>query len=245
VPADDEYIEKMNKMLDVLDCEGNFIMAKRREQVQQKGFWHRALNVWVLDMSSGQVAVGQRPQTKDIDPGKWTCVSGRIASGELSLQAAVDALDGELGLPFEESNVHFLFSIKCQKPINAGPFQGVMDRVWLDVYAACLDEHVPVSSMKLDVRDKLAVKWVRIEELQQQFSNPNGEYVAPNNDEYSERLFKHLWRLVREHHKTHMLALEETKGAGAVNHLLQNTAAVTGKGDWHTGYGGAKMTPEP
>ena len=34
-------------VLDVLDSQGNFIMAKPRLVVQQKGFFHRAFNVWV------------------------------------------------------------------------------------------------------------------------------------------------------------------------------------------------------
>merc|ERR1719160_484169 len=102
-------------------------MSKSRYIVHREGFWHRALNVWVIDLSTGRVLIGQRAASKDIDPCKWTCVSGRVPSGELSMNAAVSQLENEFsikptstsqsgvtsGPPSALREVSLMFSIKC------------------------------------------------------------------------------------------------------------------------------------
>merc|ERR1719379_2469250 len=185
-------------------------MSKPRYIVHREGFWHRALNVWVIDLSTGRVLIGQRAASKDIDPGKWTCVSGRVPSGELSMNAAVDQLDNEFsikptqasgitgaGAPSALREVSLMFSIKCCRDITNGVFAGQRDATWLDVYAACLNEEIPVEKLKLDLRDKQAARYIRLEQLRRAYARRDPEFVIPANEEYIAKLFKYLNKLFK------------------------------------------------
>jgi len=208
---DPEQEEKMHCMLDVLNSEGQFIMSKPRHIVHREGFWHRALNVWVIDLSTARVLIGQRAASKDIDPGKWTCVSGRVPSGELSMNAAVDQLENEFSIkPAQASSgiagagstsalreVSLMFSIKCSRDITNGSFAGQRDATWLDVYAACLNEEIPVEKLKLDLRDKQAARYIRLEQLRRAYARRDPEFVIPANEEYIAKLFKYLNKLFK------------------------------------------------
>jgi len=214
---DPEHEERMKCALDVLNSEGQFIMSKPRYIVHREGFWHRALNVWVVDLSTGRVLIGQRAASKDIDAGKWTCVSGRVPSGELSMNAALSQLENEFSIkPAKESHsitgvstgaiqksadilreVSLQFSIKCDRPIHNGVFAGQRDATWLDVYAACLTKEIPVEKLKLDLRDKQAARYIRLEQLRRAYARRDPEFVIPANDEYVAKLFKYLTRLVK------------------------------------------------
>jgi len=208
---DPERDEKMHCMLDVLNSEGQFIMSKPRYIVHREGFWHRALNVWVIDLSTARVLIGQRAASKDIDPGKWTCVSGRVPSGELSMNAAVDQLENEFSIkPAQASSgvaaqvgtsslreVSLMFSIKCCRDITNGAFAGQRDATWLDVYAACLNEEIPVEKLKLDLRDKQAARYIRLEQLRRAYARRDPEFVIPANEEYIAKLFKYLNKLFK------------------------------------------------
>lgn len=196
---DPEMDEKMNMMLDVLDSEGHFIMSKPRSVVHKEGFWHRALNVWVVDMSTGNVLIGQRPITKGIDPGKWTCVTGRVESGQLSLTSALEQLFGETSIKMEDSlegQMQLMFSIKCAHQITNGVFAGQRDATWLDVYAACLQETIPIEQMKLDTKDKQAAKYISIDKLHEAYVEKNPDFVIPSNEEYTRKLFQYLRTLI-------------------------------------------------
>jgi len=197
--ADPEKDEKMNKMLDVLDTEGHFIMSKPRSVVHREGFWHRALNVWVVDLSTGNVLIGQRSYTKDIDPGKWTCVTGRVESGQLSMTSALEQLRGELSIKADDAlngQVQLIFSTKCSHEIKNGVFAGQRDATWLDVYAACLYETIPIEQLKLDTKDKLAAKYVSLDTLEQAYLTRDPEFVIPANQEYTRKLFQYLRTLI-------------------------------------------------
>lgn len=208
---DPEHREKMHTMLDVLNSEGQFIMSKPRYIVHREGFWHRALNVWVIDLSTGRVLIGQRAASKDIDPCKWTCVSGRVPSGELSMNAALSQLENEFSIKPTVTNqgaistsstsplreVSLMFSIKCSREITNGVFAGQRDATWLDIYAACLSEEIPIERLKLDLRDKQAARYIRLEQLRRAYARRDPEFVIPTNEEYVHKLFKYLTKLYR------------------------------------------------
>jgi len=208
---DPEHREKMHTMLDVLNSEGQFIMSKPRYIVHREGFWHRALNVWVIDLSTGRVLIGQRAAGKDIDPCKWTCVSGRVPSGELSMNAALSQLENEFSIkPAQASgsavastsssalrDISLMFSIKCSRDIDNGVFTGQRDATWLDIYAACLNEEIPVERLKLDLRDKQSARYIRLEQLRRAYARRDPEFVIPPNEEYITKLFKYLTKLYK------------------------------------------------
>lgn len=185
--------EKMNKMIDVLNSEGHLIMQRPRCDVHQNGFWHRAVNVWVVCPSTSRVLLGQRAITKDVDPRKWTCVCGRVPSGELSMNAAIDQLHSELSIDVEpDKQITLAFRMKCPRKIEDGVFAGLLDGAWIDVYIARIPDEIAIDKLHLDVRMKQAAKYISKDELQIAFACKDPQFVIPPLEEYGEKLFHNL-----------------------------------------------------
>eukprot|EP00427_Karlodinium_veneficum_P032915 CAMPEP_0169187462 /NCGR_PEP_ID=MMETSP1016-20121227/2936_1 /TAXON_ID=342587 /ORGANISM="Karlodinium micrum, Strain CCMP2283" /LENGTH=279 /DNA_ID=CAMNT_0009263421 /DNA_START=50 /DNA_END=889 /DNA_ORIENTATION=+ len=198
--------ERMHVMLDVLNGEGQLIMRRPRCDVHRQGFWHRAVNVWVLCAPTGRVLMGQRSQSKDVDPLKWTCVCGRVPSGELSHTAAVDRLEEELSIrDLPDDQVSLIFSMKCPRKIENGLFAGHDDGAWIDVYVAVLREEIPIEKLHLDVRAKQSAKYLAVADLKRALlqQDEGDDFVIASNPEYNPRLFHYLrktceaWQTIR------------------------------------------------
>merc|ERR1739848_657513 len=124
---------------------------------------------------------------------KWTCVCGRVPSGELSHTAVVERLDEEFsikGLPDEQ--VSLIFSMKCPRKFSNGLFAGQDDAAWMDVYVAVLQEEIPIERLHLDVRAKQTAKYVYVSDLQRALESQDDEFVIPSNPEYAPKLFHYL-----------------------------------------------------
>jgi len=185
--------ERMNQMLDVLNGEGQLIMRRPRADVHRLGFWHRAVNVWIICTSTSRVLMGQRSMSKDMDPRRWTCVCGRVPSGELSYNAAAERLHAEFSIKdLPDDQLSLMFSLKCPRKFHKGIFTGQDDGAWIDVYVACLNEEIPVEKLHLDVRAKQAAKYVPLLELQRSYELEDENYVIPTNAEYCKKLFHYL-----------------------------------------------------
>jgi isopentenyldiphosphate isomerase len=184
---------RMQTVLDVLNGEGQLIMRRPRCDVHRQGFWHRAVNVWILCTSTSRVLMAQRAICKDVDKGKWTCVCMRVPSGELSHTAAVERLEEELSIrDLPDEQVSLIFSMKCPRKFTTGIFSGQDDAAWVDVYVAVLKEEIPIEKLHLDVRAKQAAKYVSLADLKQSLESQDEQYVIPSNPEYVPRLFHHL-----------------------------------------------------
>eukprot|EP00747_Dinoflagellata_sp_TGD_P168524 gnl/TRDRNA2_/TRDRNA2_195087_c0_seq1.p1 gnl/TRDRNA2_/TRDRNA2_195087_c0~~gnl/TRDRNA2_/TRDRNA2_195087_c0_seq1.p1 ORF type:complete len:275 (-),score=60.57 gnl/TRDRNA2_/TRDRNA2_195087_c0_seq1:63-887(-) len=204
--AESKDEEKMNMMLDVLNSEGQLIMVRRRCDVHKQGFWHRVVNVWVIVTSTWRVLLGQRAMSKDMDPRRWTCVCGRVPSGELSHTAAEERLETEFSIrDLPHTEISLMFSMKCTRLITRGLFAGQQDAACTDVYVACLKEEIPVEKLHLDVRAKQAAKYVTLEELQSAYNIKDESYVIPS-EEYSKKLFHYLRKTCEEKEKQLSLA---------------------------------------
>eukprot|EP00927_Polykrikos_kofoidii_P050671 TRINITY_DN44565_c0_g1_i1.p1 TRINITY_DN44565_c0_g1~~TRINITY_DN44565_c0_g1_i1.p1 ORF type:complete len:303 (+),score=53.92 TRINITY_DN44565_c0_g1_i1:120-1028(+) len=185
--------ERMGMMLDVLNAEGEIVMQRPRGDVHRHGFWHRAINVWVVCTKTSRVLIGKRAESKDVDPCKWTCVCGRVPKGELSMNAAAERLDTEFSIDVElDRQLSLAFSMKCPKPIPQGIFRDQQDGALIDVYLARLDEEIPVEKMQIDPRHKQLARYISIDELQLLWDCRDPNYVLPPNAEYSKKLFHYL-----------------------------------------------------
>lgn len=202
--VDSAYEKKMYSPLDVLDGGGAFIMSRPRYIVHRDGFWHRAVNVWVLCIDTGRVLLGQRASTKDIDPNKWTCICGRVPSGDFSFNAAMEQLSSEVGLKGLEldADVSLAFSMKSMRTITQGVFNGQSDATWLDVYVATLATEVPLERLHLDVADKQDVKYITIDQLRDAYDRKDPDFVLPANHEYLAKLFRYLTKAMVDANKS-------------------------------------------
>lgn len=177
--------------LDVLNNEGVLVMTRPRHEIHRQGFWHRGVNVWVICPSTQRVLMGQRCMSKDHDPRKWTCVCGRVPSGDLSYNAAFDKVADEFNIA-DHVHLDLMFSMKCQKGMTKGVFAGQMDSVWLDVYVGVLEAEVPVHRILLNVKSKQAASYVNLADLTHALEVKDPSYVHPPNEEYTKKLLHYL-----------------------------------------------------
>lgn len=184
---------RMQIMLDVLNGEGKLIMRRPRCDVHRQGFWHRAVNLWILCPLTSRVLIAQRSASKDVDPEKWTCVCGRVPSGGDSHNTAHGSLESELSIrDLPDDQVSLVFSMKCPRKITTGLFSGQDDTAWMDVYVALLKEEIPIERLHLDVRAKQAAEYMPLDDFQRALERKDAEYVIPSNPEYAPKLFRYM-----------------------------------------------------
>jgi len=192
--------ERSKLPLDVLNSQGRTMMALPRADVHQQGYWHRAVNVWILCPSTGRVLVGQRATGKYVDARRWTCACGRLDAGEHSMDAAVRRVAAEFNISAvpeqqeiseETASVNLIFMLRVRSQIEKGVYAGQEDNTYLDVYLATLHKEIPLEHLQLDVRDKQACKYIAIDELEMAFRQKSESFVIPS-EEYSRKLIYYL-----------------------------------------------------
>jgi hypothetical protein len=190
---DDVVVDEAKDVVDVLDSEGRFIMSKERSVVEEKGFFHRGVHVYLFCPKERRVLLGQSHPTAIRDPSKWGCLTGRVASGDMSSCAALDLLKSELGIVIEPSEAKLLFSIKTEREVQEGKHNGVIDRVWLDVYCMCIPTVISIDQMKVNLEEWQSVDYFSLDYMRHTLlqNDPNGIMVIPKQ-EYQQRLFQTL-----------------------------------------------------
>merc|ERR1712196_496748 len=166
-------------------------MSKPRSVVEEKGFFHRGVHVYLFHPTSGQVLLGRSHPAAIRDPNKWGCLTGRVESGSMSSRAALDLLKSELGILMEPSEAKLLFSIKTEREVQEGKHAGVIDRVWLDVYCMCIPAMIRIDQMKVNLEEWTAVEYFDLEKMRERLARIDPEMVIPKQ-EYQQRLFQNL-----------------------------------------------------
>jgi len=186
----------VGSLVDTLDDAGNLMSTTRHcGDVHSKGFWHRYVHVWVLDLSRGAVMMQHRAPTKVPFGSMWSCCTGHIGEAESSGAAASRALLEELKMTYLETQLEFMFS--CKE--NASD-QDLTLKQMLDVYALGLESSPSTYAIGIDADQATAVKYISIEELEEVYAEKLSDHVLVSNPEYPHRLFRSLRKLVREYH---------------------------------------------
>ena len=82
-----------------------------RSVVHSRGLYHRAVHVWLLVPSTGELLLQRRARCKDSWPGALdiSC-AGHVSAGDAPLPSAVRELAEELGLAVPTSRLEWLFT---------------------------------------------------------------------------------------------------------------------------------------
>ena len=168
-------MKECDEFLDVLDKAGNptgEILS--REEVHQRGLWHRTVHLWVLN-SQGQVLLQLRAPTVHSDPNRWDISSaGHIPAGEGSLVGAVRELKEELGIDAREEEFEFLFSTTHQIEVGR-----IFDRAYNDIYLIKRD--IAPDDFKLQAEEVSQVRWIHWTALENLAADPQ---VVDHSPEY-------------------------------------------------------------
>ena len=93
---------------DVVDDSDRVIGKGPRPEVHMTGKWHRAIYVFVFN-SKGELFLQERSDSKDSEPGLWTCsVSGHLSSGQTYADAAIRETHEEIGVEVKPEPLFYL-----------------------------------------------------------------------------------------------------------------------------------------
>lgn len=163
----------MNEYLDILDKNGNQTGKRElRTIVHQKGLWHRAVFVAIIN-SKNQILLQKRGPNKDSHPNCWDIsVGGHIPAGMNSLEAADKELEEELGIKVDSKDLQHLFSYKHSVILNDGKF---LNNSWYDLYL--LKKDIKINEIMMQVEELSEIKWFDINKLKEELNNKNSTFV--------------------------------------------------------------------
>lgn len=154
-------INDFMEILDILDENGQLTGERSsREEVHQKGLWHRVVHIWILN-SRGEVLIQKRSARKLTSPNLWVMsCEGHLAAGDSSEETVLKELHEELGLSIEPADIEFLYGYKRKSITNNGTYFG---NHFIDVFLIRSDFNV--ADLKLQEEEVAEVRWIKIDEM--------------------------------------------------------------------------------
>lgn len=172
--------------IDVLDENSNPTgEVKSREEVHQKGLWHRAVHVWLVN-ERNEILLQLRSKTKEINPGLWDIsAAGHAVAGDDSIKAAQREILEEIGITVSEEELTFLGQIKKTSIHKDGTY---VNNQFDDIYLA--RTNLKVTDFTFNDGEVEKVEYVSIETLKEWVRDQKPDLV-PHPSEY-ELLFKSI-----------------------------------------------------
>jgi len=192
--------ERDRGLVDTLDDAGNVMGRRQAGDVHVKGFWHRYVHVWVLDLENRAVMLQLRAPGKKPYGSMWSCCTGLVGEAEPAQCAAARALQEELKLSHPEEELVFLFA--CRENTTAGDYVVKQN---INAYVLPLGRWPKVApdpkTLGVDADQATAIKYMSLDSLEAVFAEKPPDYVVVENPEYVQRLFHSLRKIVREYHE--------------------------------------------
>ena len=105
-----------NELLFVVDEKNQPLAPLPRHTVHDKGIWHRATGIWVINQKK-QILSQKRSLKKDLEPGKWeTFFGGHLHPTDTYLENAIQELSEELGISVQKDTLIPYKIFKSDKP---------------------------------------------------------------------------------------------------------------------------------
>ena len=165
------YEIRKEGLIDVLDKDGVPTgEAVNIYDLHQRGLWHRAANVYILD-GTGRVLLQKRSKYVKTFPNMWSVsAGGHIRSGQTSLEAMAGEVSEELGLAIApEEFIPIRSTVKEESQV------GGYDREFQDTFVVYNDVDVSkLSTQKHEVGD---VAWMDIEEYRRLIAQKDPAHV--------------------------------------------------------------------
>ncbi len=178
--------DKIMEYLDILDENGNATgEVKSREEVHEKGLWHRSVHVWFVN-EKNEVLLQLRSKTKEIHPGSWDIsAAGHASQGDSSLEAAEREIFEEIGVVISGNQLIFLGQIKKTSIHKNGLY---INNQFDDIYL--VRTNLKITDFKFNDGEVEKVEYIPLETLKV-WVKEGKEELVPHPDEY-ELLFKSI-----------------------------------------------------
>lgn len=158
--------------IDILDENGNLTgKAKTREEVHKKGYWHRAIQVFIIN-SKNELLIQKRAATKRKHPNLWdfSC-AGHLSTGDTSISGAMREIEEELGIQVNEKNMKLIDTLIK----SYSPRPEFYENEFQDVYV-CLED-IDINKIKLQKEEVSEVKYIPLKNYKQIILNEDENFV--------------------------------------------------------------------
>lgn len=156
----------MEEKFDVLDEWGYFTgETALRSECHKKGYWHRAISVFIVSTDNKRVLLNQRAANKKLWANMWDqTAGGHVLAGELGYQAAIRETKEEIGLDVDKKDI-LLFGT-C---ISENKEKDIINRHFNEYYIVSKD--IDIASLKLQTEEVQDIRWFSKDELIKRIDN--------------------------------------------------------------------------
>ncbi len=144
-----------------------------REEVHQKGLWHREITVIIVN-SKGQLLLQKRGMTK-VAPNLWSLTAGHVTSGENERQAALRETEEELGIKNLSQEDFKLLAVEKTMRSRGKHINHKFDNLFL------LKTDLEVNEFILQKTEVAEVRYFTIDEMKE---------ICKNKDKYETQFTK-------------------------------------------------------
>ncbi len=178
------------EFLDVLD-ENGIPTGKTasRQEVHQKGLWHRAVLVAIIDKNN-KILIQQRSSTKEKYPDKWDLsVAGHVTAGYDSLNAVYTEVMEEIGMQIPAdiklSDFRYVTSFRDCRKIS----ETFIENQFYDLFLLKLD--LNINDIELQLEEVQAIDYKTPFQLKQM---KNSGLLHPR-DEWIDLIYKFITKI--------------------------------------------------
>ena len=173
----------VQELIDQFDEQGNYIVTIDKKIAHQKGLWHKAVHVWIIN-DNDEIMLQYRCSKKDFFPDIWdVSFAGHIDSGETSIDAAIREGKEELGLDIKSDELKFLFTVKEKLK-----YKEIISNEFVDVFL--LRKNIDLEKLTLQDIEVSKVKYIKIDKFLKNRNN------SKENIMYHEYVYNDLKRVL-------------------------------------------------
>lgn len=160
--------------IDVLDEMGNKTgEVKSREEVHQKGLWHKTVHMYVIN-NKKEILMQKRSPEKETNPNKWTTsASGHLSAGDESREGALRELREEIGVEISDKELEYLCTVK-----EKNGYKNIVNHEIVDVYIVRKD--LNIEDLKLQKEEVSAVRWLTLDEFKSETEDCEKNNLVPH-----------------------------------------------------------------
>lgn len=158
--------------IDILDKDGNLTgQVKTREEVHKKGYWHRAVQVFIIN-NKNEILIQKRAATKRKHPNLWdfSC-AGHLSTGDTSILGAIREIEEELGVKVNQKNMKLIDTLVK----SYSPKPEFYENEFQDVYV-CLED-IDIDKIKLQKEEVSEAKYISLKSYKQIILNEDENFV--------------------------------------------------------------------